>query len=657
VDRRLRLRVALLATVAALATCIAGAASAAPTELYVSEYVEGSSNNKALELYNGTPSAITLTGSYDVQIFANASPTATATIPLTGTVASGDVFVLARTAAVAAILAAADQTTTNFLFSGDDAVALRKDGAILDVVGQIGVDPGAEWGTGDASTLDNTLRRKPSVEAGDANGADGFDPSAQWNGFPLDSFDGLGAHTFTGGGGGGGGGGGTNTAPDARDDAATVEEDADSTAVAVLANDLDPDGDTIAVSSVSGPAHGMVSVESGGVSYRPDVDFNGSDSFTYTVSDGHGGSDTATVDLTVTAANDDPDLDDDAAATDEDVPVVVAVLSNDLDVDGDSLMVTAADDASDGTTTISPDGTSVIYSPDRDFHGTDGFEYTVSDGRGGSESAEVMVTVAAVNDPPVAQNDAATVSQGDAVVIDVLANDRPGPAGESGPPLQVASVGTPAHGTAELLTSGPDAGKVRYTPSSAFRGADSFTYVVSDGSLTATGTVDVQVTQPSFRTLCGLTPTIVGTQGSDIITGTAGDDVIRGRRGNDVIDGNGGNDIICAGPGADRVTTGSGDDRIAGGSGEDTVDGGGGHDRMRGGFGRDTIAGKAGNDQIASGPGGDTVDAGDGDNRVSAGDGDDAVTAGSGNDRIDGGPGTDSCDADGGRNSVARCES
>ena len=254
--------------------------------------------------------------------------------------------------------------------------------------------------------------------------------------------------------------------------------------------------------------------------------------------------------MTLTPVNDDPEPEDDAATTAEDMPVVVAVLGNDLDVDGDPLLVSAADGAAHGTTTVSPDGTSVIYAPDPDFSGPDGFEYTVGDGQGGSESAEVLVTVTPVNDPPIAESDAASVSIGASIVVDVLANDRPGPSGEADQTLAVVSVGTPSHGTAELIVTGPDAGKVRYTPSAGAPVSDSFTYELTDGLLTATGTVEVRIAQPSFRTLCGLTPTIQGTQGADVITGTPGDDVIRARRGNDVIDGNGGNDIICAGSGS-----------------------------------------------------------------------------------------------------------
>ena len=427
--------------------------------------------------------------------------------------------------------------------------------------------------------------------------------------------------------------------------------------IPVVVNDTDPDGDVLSVTTVSDPSHGMATADSASVTYQPDVDFVGTDSFTYTVSDGHGESATGSVTITVASVNDDPDPDDDAATTSEDSPLVVAVLDNDLDVDGDPLIVTAAEGAEHGTTTVSVDGRSVIYSPDANFNGSDTYEYTVADGHDGIESADVVVTVTPVNDPPTAQGDAVSTGAGASVVVNVLANDSAGPPDESTQTLLVSSVGSPSHGSAAVITTGPDAGKVRYSPVAGFSGADSFTYVISDGSSSATGTVSVTVAQQSFRTLCGLTPTILGTLGNDVITGTPGDDVIRARRGNDVIDGNGGNDIICGGPGADRITTGSGGDRIAGGTGDDSIDSGAGDDRVRGGFGRDTILSRAGDDSIAAGPGNDSIDAGDGDNRVAAGDGDDSATAGSGNDRIDGGPGTDACDPDGGRNSVARCES
>ncbi|HET8778130.1 MAG TPA: lamin tail domain-containing protein [Candidatus Limnocylindria bacterium] len=171
------------------------ATRAAPTDLFFSEYIEGSSNNKALEIYNGTGAPVNLAAAgYSVQMFFNGSSTAGLTINLTGSVGGGDVYVVAQASADADILAQADQTNSAGWFNGDDAVALVKAGTILDVIGQIGSDPGTQWGSGLTSTADNTLRRKAAIEAGDQNGADAFDPATQWDGFATDTFDGLGVH-------------------------------------------------------------------------------------------------------------------------------------------------------------------------------------------------------------------------------------------------------------------------------------------------------------------------------------------------------------------------------------------------------------------------------------------------------------------------------
>jgi uncharacterized protein len=172
-----------------------GSARAAPTELFFSEYIEGSSNNKALEIYNGTGAPVNLTADvYNVQMYFNGSTTAGLTINLTGSVANGDVFVLAQSAASPTILAQADQTNGAGWFNGDDAVVLRKGTTVIDVIGQIGFDPGTEWGSGLASTADNTLRRKPAIEAGDPNGSDAFDPAVEWDGFATDNAGNLGRH-------------------------------------------------------------------------------------------------------------------------------------------------------------------------------------------------------------------------------------------------------------------------------------------------------------------------------------------------------------------------------------------------------------------------------------------------------------------------------
>lgn len=196
--RSTRLRTLILALPLAAALFAPAPASAQPTDLLLSEYVEGSSNNKALEIWNGTGAAIDLgLGGYQVQVHFNGNPAPGLTINLVGVVAAGDVFIVASSAASAPILAVADQTTGAGLWNGDDAVVLRKAGAVVDSMGQAGFDPGTEWGTGLVSTADNTLRRKDAVCTGDTVHDDVFDPAPEWDGFANDTFDGLGAHSAT----------------------------------------------------------------------------------------------------------------------------------------------------------------------------------------------------------------------------------------------------------------------------------------------------------------------------------------------------------------------------------------------------------------------------------------------------------------------------
>ncbi|RXK57822.1 HYR domain-containing protein [Lacibacter luteus] len=169
----------------------------APTELFITEYIEGSSNNKAIEIYNGTGSSINLgTGGYAIRVYFNGSTSFTS-VSLTGTIAAGDVYVIANGSSNASILSQTDQTSSVMSFNGNDAVALVKGSTIIDVIGQIGTDPGTEWGTGSTSTADNTIRRKSSINKGDNNGSDAFNPATEWDGFVTDATGGLGTHTFT----------------------------------------------------------------------------------------------------------------------------------------------------------------------------------------------------------------------------------------------------------------------------------------------------------------------------------------------------------------------------------------------------------------------------------------------------------------------------
>ena len=191
-----------------------------------------------------------------------------------------------------------------------------------------------------------------------------------------------------------------NDDPVANDDTATTNED-EAVTVDVLANDTDADGDTLTIQSVTNGANGTVVNNGTDVTYTPNADFNGTDNFSYTISDGNGGTDAATVTVTVEPVNDDPVAEDDTASTDEDTAVTIDVLANDADVDvADTLTVQSVTDGADGT--VANNGTDVTYTPDPNFSGTDTFTYVVSDGNGGSDTATVTVTVAAVDDPPIA---------------------------------------------------------------------------------------------------------------------------------------------------------------------------------------------------------------------------------------------------------------
>ena len=277
-----------------------------------------------------------------------------------------------------------------------------------------------------------------------------------------------------------------NGAPIAAPDSATTAEDS-SVDIPVLANDSDPDGDTLTVTAAGAPSHGSTAAQPNGtVRYSPAANYAGPDSFDYTVDDGGGHSATGTVSVTVTPVNDTPVATDDALVTSRDVPSTIAVLANDTDVDGDALSVTGVTAPSSGTATANADGT-ITYTPAANFAGTDGFDYTVGDGAGGSDTGHVAVTVLAVNHPPVAVDDTLTAPEDTPTTMDAAANDTD----LDGGALSVSAVGPASHGTTSITASG----QVRYAPAANYNGADGFDYTVADGAgATDTGHVTVTVT-------------------------------------------------------------------------------------------------------------------------------------------------------------------
>ena len=176
----------------------------------------------------------------------------------------------------------------------------------------------------------------------------------------------------------------------------TTEEDAAAT-VAVLANDTDVDGDAIRVATVRVPSHGATAINPDGtIAYTPARNYSGTDRFTYTLTDSRGGSATGTVNVTVTAVNDVPVAADDAVTVAQDTSAAIVVLANDRDDDGDRLSVTALGTPEHGTVTVNPNGF-VIYTPAAGYSGPDSFSYTIEDGRGGSATGTVLVTVTSAN--------------------------------------------------------------------------------------------------------------------------------------------------------------------------------------------------------------------------------------------------------------------
>lgn len=181
-------------------------------------------------------------------------------------------------------------------------------------------------------------------------------------------------------------------------------------------------------------------------------------------------------------SNQAPVAQNDTTTTNEDTPVTIAVLANDTDADGNTLSVASVTTATKGAVAIS--GTGVVYTPNANANGSDTFTYVASDGTL-TAMGTVTVTITPVNDPPVAISDTVTVTKDTAKLITVLSNDTD----VDGDVLTVASVSLPAHGTA-VITDGT---KVTYTPAAGYLGTDSFTYVVSDGSLVSATTVAITV--------------------------------------------------------------------------------------------------------------------------------------------------------------------
>jgi VCBS repeat-containing protein len=306
---------------------------------------------------------------------------------------------------------------------------------------------------------------------------------------------------------------GVNDAPVAVADSGSATEDGGAVVIDVLSNDTDVDaGDTRTLVSVStAGTTGSVSIVDGKVSYDPGAHFQSlgagataTDTFTYTMKDSAGATSTATVTMTITGVNDGPvAVADSGAATEDGGAVVIDVLSNDTDVDaGDTRTLVSVSTA--GTTgSVSIVDGKVSYDPGAHFQSlgagataTDTFSYTMKDSAGATSTATVTMTVTGVNDGPVAVADSgAATEDGQAVVIDVLANDTDVDAGDTKTLVSVNTSGTV--GSVSIVD-----GKVSYDPGTNFQSlaagataTDTFIYTMKDSAgATSTATVTMTVT-------------------------------------------------------------------------------------------------------------------------------------------------------------------
>jgi MYXO-CTERM domain-containing protein len=277
-----------------------------------------------------------------------------------------------------------------------------------------------------------------------------------------------------------------NDAPVAQAVSATTNED---TPVAVALQATDVDGDTLAYTVVSGPAHGTLTGTPPDLTYTPSANFHGTDSFTFQVNDGTADSAVITATVTVQPVNDTPAVEAISLTTPEDTALSFSLQGG--DADGDTLAYTVVSGPAHGTLTGTPPA--LTYTPNANFAGADSFTYKASDGTAESSTATVTVTVEPVNDAPVAQALTLTTAAGRATPVMLAATDVDSTS------LAYMVVSQPAHGT---LSGAPPA--LTYTSNPNFSGSDSFTYKASDGlAESAEVTVSITVTPAPEPGGCG----------------------------------------------------------------------------------------------------------------------------------------------------------
>ncbi|MBB1400995.1 Ig-like domain-containing protein [Pseudoalteromonas sp. SG45-1] len=269
---------------------------------------------------------------------------------------------------------------------------------------------------------------------------------------------------------------GVNTFPEANDDQYTLDEDSSASLLDVLANDTDADGDTITISNIENTA-GEATIVAGKIQFTPPANFSGEIVLTYTITDGYSTGNegindrTASVTITITPVNDAPTANADSVTMNEDAPaLLVNVLANDSDIDGDTLVITAAT-ADIGSASVVDN--KIQYTPTANTNGTAIINYTINDGNGGTATTNLTITITPVNDAPIANADSATIDEDAApILINVLANDSD----VDGDSLAISAA------SADIGSVSVVGNQIQYTPAADDNGVATVTYTVSDSS-------------------------------------------------------------------------------------------------------------------------------------------------------------------------------
>jgi hypothetical protein len=373
-------------------------------------------------------------------------------------------------------------------------------------------------------------------------------------------------------------------------------------ATSVLANDTDPDGNALVAVLVTGPSQGTLSLNANGTfSYTHNGSPTVTDRFTYRANDGQVNGNVATVTIAVVVpVNRAPVANDDRFAVKINTAQVIAfsqLLDNDSDPDGDSLAVASVQSIVHGT--LSDMSGNLVFTPDADFEGLAGFEYTISDGHGGSSTARVHITVGSATAPSlvllksllaIAHGTGGT-SAGFPVTTRLLDTD-----GSESLSVKISNVptgltfsaGTNLGGGVWQFTAAELPLLMLNLPGSYSTNASNLTVQVAATEVNggATASTSSVVTLKAAYTTVDITTTESGSY-----TGSSANEYIQGGSGNNTINAASGNNVVLGGAGNDTLSSGPGSDMLSGGSGNDTLNAGAGTDWLWGGAGNDTLIG------------------------------------------------------------------